>query len=180
MRRPPASLLLLGVLALSAFLHWLAVRSIHGPWIVPDEMIYAERALTAWHAGPWSLLHGTGAGYGVLYPLVAGVPLSIGRTPQSYTLLKLVQPIVVSLAVVPVFVGCRRLMSVRWALVAATLTAASPLLLYSGFVMTEVLFYPLAVLTLFAIALVGVTVSAYYRYRAAMEKEEEGKPWKRV
>jgi hypothetical protein len=34
--------------------------------------------------------------------------------------------------------------------------------------------------TLFALALVGVTISAYYRYRAAMEREEEGKPWKRV
>jgi F0F1-type ATP synthase assembly protein I len=35
-------------------------------------------------------------------------------------------------------------------------------------------------LVLFLLALVGVSVSAYYRYKAAMEKEEEGKPWKRV
>jgi F0F1-type ATP synthase assembly protein I len=33
--------------------------------------------------------------------------------------------------------------------------------------------------TLFALALFGVVVSAYYRYRAAMDKAEEGKPWKR-
>jgi len=33
--------------------------------------------------------------------------------------------------------------------------------------------------TFFALALVGVIVSAYYKYRAAMEKAEEGKPWKR-
>ena len=52
----------------------------------------------------------------------------------------------------PVFAYCRRLMPNTWALVAAALTAAPPLLLYSGFVMTEVLFYPLAALTLFAIA----------------------------
>jgi positive regulator of sigma E activity len=34
-------------------------------------------------------------------------------------------------------------------------------------------------LVLFLAALVGVSVSAYYRYKAAMEQEEEGKPWKR-
>jgi hypothetical protein len=152
MRWTPASLVLLGVLACSALLHWLAVRSMHGPWIVPDEVIYGLRAYTVWHDGPASLLHGAGAGYGLLYPVVAGVPLSLGRTTQSYTLLKAVQPVVVSLAVIPVFAYCRRLMPARWALVAAGLTAASPLLLYSGFVMTEVLFYPLAALTLFAIA----------------------------
>ena len=30
-----------------------------------------------------------------------------------------------------------------------------------------------------SLALVGVSASAYYRYKAAMDKEEEGKPWKR-
>ena len=34
-------------------------------------------------------------------------------------------------------------------------------------------------LVLFVLALVGVSVSAYYRYKAAMDTEEEGKPWKR-
>jgi len=34
-------------------------------------------------------------------------------------------------------------------------------------------------LTFFVLALVGVSVSAYYRYKAAMDEEEKGKPWKR-
>jgi F0F1-type ATP synthase assembly protein I len=33
---------------------------------------------------------------------------------------------------------------------------------------------------LFVVALTGVVVSAYYKYTAAMEREEEGKPWKRA
>ncbi len=32
----------------------------------------------------------------------------------------------------------------------------------------------------FAVAFAGVCVSAFYRYKAAMEREEEGKPWKRA
>src|SRR5690349_19262173 len=144
--------LVVGVVLLSAVLHWIAVHRIHGPWIVPDEVIYAARGYEFWHSGPWHLLHGPGTGYGLLYPLVVGVPLSVGRTTDAYSLLKIVQPVVASLAVVPVFVYGRRLMPVRWAIVSAVLTAASPLLLYSGFVMTEVLFYPLAALTLLMIA----------------------------
>ena len=58
----------------------------------------------------------------------------------------------ISLAAVPVFAYGRRLMPPAYALLAATLTLASPLLVYSGLVMTEVLLYPLAALTLLAIA----------------------------
>jgi F0F1-type ATP synthase assembly protein I len=38
---------------------------------------------------------------------------------------------------------------------------------------------PVFTVVLFVAALVGVSVSAYYRYKAAIDQEEEGKPWKR-
>jgi F0F1-type ATP synthase assembly protein I len=38
---------------------------------------------------------------------------------------------------------------------------------------------PVFAVLLFVLALVGVSVSAYYRYKAAMDEAEEGKPWKR-
>jgi hypothetical protein len=119
---------------------------------MPDEAIYAERGLTAWRHGLLPLLHGPGAGYGVLYPIVAGLPLSVGSFETGYASLKLLQALVVSLAAVPVFVYGRRLMPPGYAFLAAVLTVASPVLLYSGLVMTEVLFYPLAAFALLAIA----------------------------
>ena len=57
-----------------------------------------------------------------------------------------------SLSAVPVFLYGRRLMPPGYALLAAALTVSSPLLLYSGLVMTEVLFYPLSALALLAVA----------------------------
>jgi Dolichyl-phosphate-mannose-protein mannosyltransferase len=57
-----------------------------------------------------------------------------------------------SLAAVPVYVYGRRLMPPSYALAAAALTLASPLLLYTGLLMTEVLYYPLAAWTLLATA----------------------------
>jgi hypothetical protein len=115
---------------------------------MPDEAIYADRALRLWHDGSLSVFRGPGAGYGLLYPVFAGAPLAFA----SLASLKVLQAFVMSLTAVPVFFYGRRLMSPPYALLASALTLASPLLLYSGFVMTEVLFYPLAALTLLAIA----------------------------
>jgi hypothetical protein len=151
-RRLLPALALSSLVGLSTLLHWLAGRRIHGLWIVPDEPIYASRAFAFWQHGPFDLLRGHDAGYSLLYPIVAGIPLSASSTITGYASLKLLQALVVSLAAVPVFAYGRRLMPAPYALVAATLTVASPLLLYSGLVMTEVLFYPLAALTLLAIA----------------------------
>ena len=128
-------------------MHWVAGRRITGLWIMPDEAIYARRALELWHHASLPLVNGQGAGYGILYPLVAGLPLT-----HSYGLLKLVQAFLVSLAAVPVFLYGRRLMPPGYALLAAALTVASPLLLYSGLVMTEVLYYPVAAAALLAVA----------------------------
>jgi hypothetical protein len=136
----------------STLAHWLAGRRVTGLWIMPDEAIYAARALRLWHHGSLPLFRGLGAGYGVLYPAIAGLPLAVAGVARGYSDLKLLQALVMSLAAVPVFVYGRRLLSPMQALIAAALTLASPLLLYSGLVMTEVLFYPLAALTLFATA----------------------------
>ena len=119
---------------------------------MPDEAIYAGRAQQLWNDGPWPLLHGAGAGYGLLYPAVAGLPLAVGDFATGYGSLKLLQALVVSLAAVPVALWARRLMPPPWPLVAAALTVASPLLLYAGLVMTEVLFYPVAAAALLAVA----------------------------
>jgi hypothetical protein len=119
---------------------------------MPDEGIYAARALALWRDGSLPLIHGRGSGYGVLYPAVAGLPFAVASIPHAYASLKLLQALVVSLAAVPVFFFGRRVMPPGYAVLAAVLTVASPLLLYSGLVMTEVLFYPVAAVALLAIA----------------------------
>jgi hypothetical protein len=143
----------------STLVHWVAARRVPGLWIMPDEAIYAERALEFWRHGSLPVFHGQGAGYGLLYPILVGWPLAIGSVTHGYAVLKLLQSLVMSLAAVPVFFYGRRLMSPAYALIAAALTLASPLLLYSGFVMTEVLFYPVAALALLASARAVETAS---------------------
>ncbi len=118
---------------------------------MPDEAVYAARAVALWRHGSLPPLHGDGAGYGALYAAVAGLPFAFGSIARGYASLKLLQALVVSLSAVPVFFFGRRLMPSGYALLAATLTVASPLLLYSGLVMTEVLFYPVAAFALLAV-----------------------------
>ena len=91
-------------------------------------------------------------GYSTLYPVLLGLPLSLGSLHTGYALAKAVQALVMSLAAVPVYVYGRRLMPSWYALAAAALTLASPLLLYAGLLMTEVLYYPLAAWALLATA----------------------------
>jgi dolichyl-phosphate-mannose-protein mannosyltransferase len=136
------------LVAVSTVAYALAGRRVAGLWIMPDEAIYADRALRLWHHGSLPLFRGQGAGYGLLYPALVAAPLALGDLAS----LKVVQAFVMSLAAVPVFLYGKRVMPPAYALVAAGLTVATPLLLYSGFVMTEVLFYPLGALTLCVIA----------------------------
>jgi hypothetical protein len=152
LRRAGLALALPGVVGIATLLQWLAGRRLHGLWILPDEAIYGERALALWQHGRLSVLNGEGAGYGFLYPALAGLPLSVGKLATGYASLKLLQALVMSLVAVPVFFYGRRQMRPAYALIAASLALVSPLVLYSGFLMTEVLIYPVGALALFAIA----------------------------
>jgi hypothetical protein len=119
---------------------------------MPDEAIYGVRALGLWQHGSLPLFGSSGAGYSALYPVFAGGPLSIGSQATGYAILKVVQALVMSLAAWPVYAYTRRLAPEGYALLAAALTLACPLVLFSGFVMTEVLYYPLAAAALLASA----------------------------
>ena len=119
---------------------------------MPDEAIYAIRGLTFWQHGSLPLFGASGSGYSALYPAFAGGPLSIGSAATGYAVLKAVQALVMSLAAWPVYAYTRKLVAEEYALLAAALTLACPLVLFSGLVMTEVLYYPLAALALLASA----------------------------
>lgn len=151
LRRPGVSLA--AIVGVSTILHWLAGRRLPGPWIMPDETIYAERGLAIWEHASLPVLHGQGAGYSIVYPILAGLPLALFPLAKGYAVLKAVQAFVMSLSAVVVYFFGRRLMPERFALLAAALTVASPLLLYSGFVMTEVVYYPLSALALLTVVL---------------------------
>src|SRR5436190_21880133 len=131
------------LVAVSTLLRFWAATKIPTPWIAPDELIYAELGRSLYAHGTLALLGHRTSFFSLVYPALAGGPLSLGNVADGYTLLKALQALVMSLAAVPVYLWGRRLVRPSLALLAAALTLAVPGLVYSGLVLTEVAFYPL-------------------------------------
>jgi dolichyl-phosphate-mannose-protein mannosyltransferase len=143
---------LIGLVALSTALRSWAAGRIPIPWILPDELIYAELGKSLYESGELAVLGEPVRFYGLVTPALAGLPLSLDDVSDGYRLLKVLQALVMSLAAVPVYLWARTLATPVWALAAAVLTLAIPDLAYSGLIMTEVAFYPAVVLAAWAMA----------------------------
>ena len=144
--------MLLALVAVSTGLRAWAALGLPTPWIAPDEMVYALVGESLYRSGTLDILGGPTPYYSAVVPAFAGLPLSLGNIELGYTLLKVLQALAMSLTAVPVYLWGRTLVDRRWALAAAALTVALPGLVYSGLVMTEVLFYPVLVLAAWAAA----------------------------
>ncbi len=152
-RRRPSPWVAVGALVvLSTALRAWSALDVPVPWIAPDEMTYGLVGQSLYRSGSLDILGGPTPYFSALVPAFVGLPLSLGNLVLGYDLLKVLQALAMSLAAVPVFAWGKSLCGPRWALVAAALTLALPGLVYSGLVMTEVLFYPLLVLAGWAAA----------------------------
>jgi len=143
---------LTAVVAVSCGLRTWAALEIPVPRVIPDEMVYGLVGQSLYHSGSLEILGGPTPFYSFVFPAFVGLPLSLSDLELGYALLKGLQALAMSLAAVAVYLWGRSLVSSRWALTAAALTLALPGLVYSGLVMTEVLFYPVLVLTAWAMA----------------------------
>jgi hypothetical protein len=152
MARIPTPVWLGGLVAVSTLLRFWAASQVPTPWITPDETLYAAVGRSLYASGSFRVLGRPAGFYSLIYPALAGLPLSLADTALGYALLKPLQALVMSLAAVPAYLWARTLMPRRWALAAAALSLTVPGLAYSGLIMTEVAFYPIATLALWWIA----------------------------
>ena len=139
----PAGAWLAGiVLASFALRAWLA-RGMQAPFIMVDELIYAELAKSFAADGSFSIRDYPGGGYGALYPiLISPAYAYFDRLPDAYAAVKTINSLLMSLAAVPGYLLARRVVAPAWALVAALLVVAVPSLVYTATVMTENAYYP--------------------------------------
>ena len=152
-RRPSPALTAIAVLvAGSTLLRFWGGTLVSTPWIAPDEMIYGEHGQSLWATGHFRLLGEPSGFLSLVYPALAGIPLSLGNLERGYHALKLLQAFAMSLTAVPVYLWARQLAPSAWAFVAAALTLAIPGLAFSGLIMTEVAFYPVVVVAAWALA----------------------------
>jgi hypothetical protein len=153
MRRPGAAGgALVGLVAVSSLLRGFAGSLVPSPWFTPDELVYGELGKSLYRLGRFEILGTTPDFYGLVYPALVGFPLHVAGVERGYELLKPLQALEMSSAAIVVYFWASALAPRRLALVAAALTLAVPGLAYSGFLMTEVAFYPILVLSAWAIA----------------------------
>lgn len=144
--------LLAGLIAASWLVRYLADRGVDGLWIMPDEAIYGELGRSLYERGRLAILDGPQVPYSFVYPVIIGLPLKLGGLDHGYGIVKVLQPAVMSLVAVPVYLWGRTLMPRGWALLAAALSLAVPGLLYSALLMSHVAAYPISALAVWASA----------------------------
>jgi hypothetical protein len=127
-------------------------RQMPAPFIFSDELSYSELAKSLAATGSLAIRDvPVGAGYGVLYPVLISPAYAIfDDLTLAYAAVKGINSVVMSLAAVPAYLFARRAISVPGSLLVAALTVAVPSLGYTATVMTENLFYPLALLSAWA------------------------------
>jgi hypothetical protein len=140
------------VLVLVVIRVWLA-RKIATPWIMSDEFLYSELARS--FADSHQLLV-RGADYpinSVGYPLLVSPAWLTASMATTYTLVKTINVILMTIALIPVYLWSLRLMRPVYAVVATALVALLPAFVYTGMIMTENGAFPTTILAFFVIAL---------------------------
>ena len=134
----------------------VAVRSIigahvHGPFFFMDELGYEQMARSFARTGHFALFNKPGMSYSPLYPVVLSPIYALTSTAQgAYAWVKVVNAVLLSLSVFPVYAIARFVLSRRQSLGVAALALLAPLVSYSSLELSENLAYPLCLLAIWA------------------------------
>jgi hypothetical protein len=142
--RIPVWVWLTAIVAGSAIFRAVVGRGIVAPFIMVDEVIWAEIARGLADAGEPLLRDQPDPGYSIVYPLAISPAYVLFQSlPDAYEAVKTLNGVLMSLAAIPAYFLARRVVAPGLSLLAALLAVALPSLAYTGTVMTENLFYPL-------------------------------------
>jgi hypothetical protein len=121
------------------------------PFIMTDELIYSELGRSVAAVGAFEIRDVPISGYGFLYPLLISPAYALfDSLTDAYATVKVINSLAMSLAAVPSYLIARRVVGSALALLAALLAVALPSLVYTATVMTENLYYPLALVVMWA------------------------------
>ena len=133
---------LLALVLLAAAGHILLLRG--GPWVFYDELGYQKLAQSLGETGQFALLNKHGLSYSPLYPLLLSPLYAFHLSgPAAYHWARVINCLLLAIAIVPIYRIARFVLSPGRSIAAAALSSLAPLMLFSSFVMSENLAYPL-------------------------------------
>jgi hypothetical protein len=147
-----ASVLVAGLVLLAIAIRIWLTRRIPAPWIMGDELLYSGLASSfsehhhmVFRQQPWPFLS--------IYPAVISPAWLAGSMDSTYSIVKALNAVLMSLVAIPVYIWARRLVSPVYAVLAVVLVLLMPVFVYANEVMTESLAFPVLVTALLAMAL---------------------------
>jgi hypothetical protein len=141
--RVSVALWLLAIAALSIVLRILLLAEVHGPWVFMDELYYQKLAQSIGN-GHLALFDNHGLSVPPLYAAVLAPIYALGASaPAAYELIKIVNAVLMSLSIIPIYKIARFILPRSGSLVVAGLSALAPLMYYSALAMSENVAYPL-------------------------------------
>ena len=144
---------LVAIVAISTAIRASIAVSSPSPWILPDEILYAELAKAIAAGGEPAVRGVPTLTWGVVYPLVIAPAWAVFTDPMTaYHAALAINALVMSSAAIPAYLLARMFVGSRPAVVVASMTVLVPSLSYTGVVMTENAFYPLFLWSVLLIA----------------------------
>ena len=149
LRAVPAWAWLAAIVLCSFVARSLLSRHMLAPFIMTDELTYSELGRSLAAARSLEIRDVPISGYGVLYPLLIAPAYALfDSLTDAYAAVKVINSLTMSLAAIPTYLIARRVAGTGLALLAALLAVSLPSLVYTATVMTENLYYPLALVVM--------------------------------
>jgi Dolichyl-phosphate-mannose-protein mannosyltransferase len=143
--------LLTGMAGASIALRIGLVGQVRGPFVFMDELGYEQMAKSLARNGNFALLGQTGSSYAPLYSVVLAPIYALTRSaPDAYAWAKIVNSVLMSLAVFPVYGIARVVLSPWRSIGVASLSLVAPLMFYTDLELSENLAYPLVLVAIWA------------------------------
>jgi len=145
-------LCLVAIAALSTLIRALIGMQVAAPTVFSDELVYTKLADSIARTGQLALFNERGLSYSPLYPALLSPIYALGASaPTAYSVIKIVNALLISLSVFPTYKIARFVLARRLSLLVAGLSALVPAMLLSSFTMSENLAYPLCLTTVWAL-----------------------------
>ena len=149
--RLSVALWLIAIAGLSVALRIVLLAEVHGPWVFSDELYYQKLAQSIGRLGHLGLFNEHGLSVPPLYSVVLAPIYALGASGSAaYAWIKIVNAILMSLSVIPIYNIARFVLPRRSSLVVAGLSALAPLMYYTALAMSENLAYPLFLASVWA------------------------------
>ena len=147
-----APVVVAGLVLLAVAIRIWLTRRIPAPWIMGDELLYSSLAKSfsehhhmVFRQQSWPFLS--------IYPAVVSPAWLAGSMDSTYSIVKAMNAVLMSLVAIPAYVWARRLVSPVYAVLVVVLVLLMPIFVYVNEVMTENLAFPVVLTALFAMAL---------------------------